>query len=378
MFSGIVAARPDPPFAVRMLIHQRRFAAAAKRMIRFTFDQSRFLLGLAKIRRAPKASLLILHPQTLGYKLTVEVIEERSTPAALFLLDSSFFCIASYNHVSGEVQPCQRCIGGRFEEARVHGCAPFPKPDPAAADFVVRLRELVLRGRVILIAQNERQAALAQTHFGLTAPPAVVGLWTEDWESLLAESRRPVTVDSPAKRVDIVFHGYDLEPKGARWLEEVATHLPSRNFLFPFPQLGRRAVAANCDYSAITWETGLEPAIRAAEIVVVPSLWSAPIEGALVKSVVLARCVAVVENPSAFADELPEGLLLKLPTDARRAAAVLDNALRSRWTPAEELKKEYFERLRLQRRKFLEHLLTAIPRAANQNLGSKDGYPPRD
>jgi hypothetical protein len=71
----------------------------------------------------------------------------------------------------------------------------------------------------------------------------------------------------------------------------------------------------------------------------VPSLWTAPIEGALVKSIAHAPATAVVSAPYAFGEELPDGLVLRLPADVGEAASVLrrdrswsvDTDLRASW-----------------------------------------------
>ena len=95
---------------------------------------------------------------------------------------------------------------------------------------------------------------------------------------------------------------------------------------------------------------------------VVPSLWSAPIEGALVKSIAISRATAVVDNPSAFAAELPDNLILKLPNAPVRAAAALEKALASDWRPAPEARADWFNFLERQRTDFLANLVDAVPK----------------
>lgn len=52
--------------------------------------------------------------------------------------------------------------------------------------------------------------------------------------------------------------------------------------------------------------------------VLVPSLWSAPVEGALIKSIAAGRAVAVADNHSAFSHELPMWAVSRLPSDPPR------------------------------------------------------------
>ena len=354
-----LVTRPDPPVAVPTLVRRRRWGQALQVFIGHAGRELWFRLGLRAVRRRVREPLLVLHPQTLGFRNFLELVDGRILPATLFLLDSSFFCIASYNHLLGENRPCMRCVGGDFKQARRHECEPFPKPDPTAHEYVIRILDLVKQGRIRIVAQNARQAELAQRHFGLSEPPAVVGLWTKDWDPLLETARTKQPVAMP-EQTQIVFHGFDLDAKGAAWLEKVAEHIPRRRFIFPFPRPAKRTPPRNCEYKPMTWETGLEDAVSSAQCVVVPSLWSAPIEGSLVKSIVLSRRVAVTENDSSYVDELPDGLVLRLHADPAKAGPALDRALNQGWKPDPNVKAVWLAKLSLQRHEFLERLLSAV------------------
>jgi hypothetical protein len=83
----------------------------------------------------------------------------------------------------------------------------------------------------------------------------------------------------------------------------------------------------------MTWNSGLARAVADAAVVAVPSLWSAPVESALVKSLVTARAVAVADNPTAFASEIPEDVVLHLPVEPDAAAHRLRSAVGGGWHP---------------------------------------------
>ncbi len=60
--------------------------------------------------------LTVFHPQMLGISQVFELMARRGAAGRithLYLLDSFFFCIRSYNHLDHETAPCQRCIGDR-------------------------------------------------------------------------------------------------------------------------------------------------------------------------------------------------------------------------------------------------------------------------
>jgi len=83
----------------------------------------------------------------------------------------------------------------------------------------------------------------------------------------------------------------------------------------------------NVHFVATTWNSGLKDAVEASRCVLVPSLWSAPVEGALIKSLALSKMVAVVDIATAFSSELPEGAVLRLPSNTALAAQVLHDAI---------------------------------------------------
>jgi hypothetical protein len=83
----------------------------------------------------------------------------------------------------------------------------------------------------------------------------------------------------------------------------------------------------------MTWDNGLAELVSQVPFVLVPSLWSAPVESALVKSIAKARAVAVVDNSSSFSSEIPDNIVMPLPQDPKTAASKLSNAIKSDWHP---------------------------------------------
>jgi hypothetical protein len=304
--------------------------------------------------------LVFVHPSSYGYRRFLSLVERREGATWLYVMDGSWFCVRSYNYLDGERGPCLRCLGGDFAAAGRMGCRPFPERDPFAFRFVRRLPALVRAGRVRLLVQSSAQARLVRRHFGAEAHVRDVGLWAVDWDEITGAAPSPER--GAARAHDVVFHGASVPAKGVGFALELARRCPALRFLVPegpglFPTELRPLVPPNCTVAAMTWETGLGEAVRDAALVLVPSLWSAPIEGALVKSIALARAVAVVENEGAFASDLPEGLCLVLPADPAAAAERLSRAVAEGWRPAEELRRGWVEAFAASQRQLLERLL---------------------
>lgn len=331
-----LVSRPERParWQFGLWLKEKLYRRAVMAVFRYALQLSLFWLGVAYVWLRRDKRMILLHPQNLGYRLALRLIETRARPSLIYLLDSSFFCVVSYNHIQGENGPCLRCLEQGFEQIAQNGCKPFPRLDWAALEFAPRLQSLVKARRVNVAAQSKRQAELAQRQFGLATLPPVIGLWTQDWDEVFAEGDRLAPKESPIDYSwDVLFHGHCLDAKGASWTASVAALTPELRFMFPFARPDWFAAPANCSFVPCTWESGLRDQMMKSRFVIVPSLWSAPIEGALVKSIVCAEAVAVVDNATSFCDELPEQIVLKLQARPAAAAEELRRACKSGWRP---------------------------------------------
>lgn len=352
---------PIPRWLLEHWLRQKVYRYVIGRLRRYFLLWCKFQLALlcAAFRRSEV--LLLLHPQCLGFNLSLRLLESRKHPSLIYLLDSSFFCISSYNHIKSEQAACVKCIEQGFGAIEKNGCQPFPVPDEAAVGYVKRLRDMVKTGRVRVAAQNWHQAELAKRHFDLIDLPRVVGLWTEDWDELLSFKRNTqlqMSVAEPTEYSwDVLFHGHFLSAKGAYWLTRVAESCPELRFMFPCGKPGDLVAPSNCSFVPCSWDSGLREEIKRSRIVAVPSLWSAPIEGALVKSIAYGRAVSVVENKTTFSDELPSGLLLRLPSDVVLAAEALRLACRNGWRPDAVVRERWLSALIYKRERVVSDLL---------------------
>lgn len=284
--------------------------------------------------RAPR--VLVIHPQEMGMRWLDDLISRRGRAGMvteLFVLDASFFCIRSYNHLDGEAGACLLCLRDGPAEAERHHCRPFPIRDPWATTFVCRLRDHARSGRVAFWAQTDGYRKLIEQFAGGRVKARVAGLWTDDFNDL------GVRFSDVAPVADVVYHGSWHDAKGATWALSLARAMPERTFLFPCRKPSDVAAPANAVFRAMSWDNGLAEQVQAVPLCLVPSLWTAPIEGALVKSIAHAPATAVVAEPFTFQEHLPDGLVMRLPADVNLAAAMLrqneswrpDSALRDSW-----------------------------------------------
>lgn len=283
----------------------------------------RFLQALSSNEMLKYEHLLLIHPQSIGFENCLRILKAREH-SHLYLTDGFYFCVRSYNFIEGSNEACLACLGGSFEQAFQNECTPFPNPDPKSFDFVVELKKLAEERKVSLLVQSESQRELARRHFGKEAIIEHVGLWAADWDF----DQKPTEQEG----FDIIFHGAPVDAKGFSWTLELSQQLPQYSFLFPFEAPNGLSLP-NARFQSMSWETGLHEELQKSKMILVPSLWSAPIEGALVKSLFLRKPVGVVKQASAYSKEIPEEILLKLPQDTAKAAEVLKTHLDSKWSP---------------------------------------------
>lgn len=318
-----------------------------------TTDQLDLLIETPKV--------VIFHPQMLGLKQTLFLLSARESVGQIthiYLLDSFFFCRRSYNHIDSEIAPCLRCIGqGNSEAGDRMGCQPWPKAEPAALDFIRVLHQHAVSGSVHFYAQTETQASLASEHFGGTAIIEVAGLWCDDWsehfDSFLAHGIR----ESAPGPYDIVYHGSRDMAKGLGWILTVASKTSHLSYLVPLDR-GEANFSGppNVMIQPMRWNEGLFDAIKGSAITIVPSLWSAPIEGALVKSIVTARATAIIQNESSYSREISDGVCLTLPQDTDDAAGVLSEAIDQQWKASETPRQKWAEAFQAQGRDLINKL----------------------
>ena len=294
--------------------------------------------------------LVLFHPQMMGLEPALALIEARAATGRtthLYLLDSFFFCLRSYNHIDDEAGACLRCAGDAQGTAAVGmGCVPWPARDPNARAFIARLHALTGAGAVALFVQTEKQGELARRHFGARARIAFAGLWCADWndyvDTFLASGLPDGAGGSSA--YDVVYHGSRDLAKGIGWVMALAGRTPDLRYLVPIDRGSAEIPApANVTVTAMRWETGLREAVVRAPVVLAPSLWSSPCEGALIKNIVLAKAPGVIDIPSAFSAEIPGDVVFKFSPDLARAADQAREIVDGGWKPDAQARRRWVQ-----------------------------------
>ena len=275
------------------------------------------------VRRAAKSEgeVILFHPQTIGLRALRDIIEPREL-TWMYVLDASAFCLRSYNCLPSESAPCLRCVGNDGAAAKPNGCVNGFGSGP----FQKYLPSWVRSGKLRLIAQCESQAELLRAHFGRETRVAVVPLAVPDIMPPEGDVTRP-----KRERPLAVYHGAPLVAKGIAHAVALAKAMPDWDFLVPssLHDLNRNfegpeTYPPNLITQQLGWSWGLSEQVKLADVVLCPSSWSAPVEGAVLKSLAHNGLVGLCVHDTSFASEIPaEARVLIDPRDLEGTAARL-------------------------------------------------------
>ena len=307
--------------STRQLIERKKYISVAREIFLRRLDDLFFGVRCLTVLNS---EVVFLHPQTTGYCLFLYLTCFNSL--SLYVMDNSFFCIRSYNTHPLTGNECLECLG----EISPHQlCSPFPVSIPKVINiFYLKVFNKV-SSKLRFLAQNNFQAKLLTSHFGENISISVVGMNAESDELLRDPPARIEGRSDHVIRYDVVFHGASHVAKGLLYVLEIAELMPEFSFLIPdkFSNVIRIANAspsANICCEKMSWETGLRDAVASARLVINPSMWSAPIEGALVKSAKFNKNVATVESKYGYEAEIETiANHLRLPRDPVLASAIL-------------------------------------------------------
>lgn len=282
-----------------------------------------------QIQNIKHSTVLLLHPQTLGFD-NFKILIENKNKIFLYVLDNSFFCMKSLNYANGH-KACFDCLGNiNTSSIQKNGCKPSPVMYSLQdnTEFLKYLNGIKME--VNFLAQNYLQQNLLFKHFGDQINSDVVGMYTSEF------SENKIYNAHDNFKFDFVYHGSLELAKGVLYFIELAKAMPDNSFFIPYDsnlvknKLNLKTLPTNINFENQTWESGLEDTIKHSKIVVCPSLWSAPIEGAFLKSIMVNGCVAVVNTEFAYSNEFTSDQIIKLNSELVLSLSLLNEVLQNK------------------------------------------------
>ena len=260
--------------------------------------------------------LIFNHPQTLGYRFCGWLIRN-SSKIHYNVVDTHFFCVKSYNFYSNAA--CLRCLYG---EERYVDCFHFPRFQSESAYKFFQETILEKLDNIIFYCQTKTYKQFLQHKFGENASVNVKKMHTFELKQIAFPSvinKQSKHNASPEKYFDIGYHAAFLPAKGSTYILELSTKCPKIKFFVPSKKVGG---FPNVFFTPCSWDDGLKVKLDACKIVICPSIWSAPVEGAVLKSMLSEKPVALLPS-NTFVDELPSGSFIKLTGNIKDDSEIL-------------------------------------------------------
>ena len=314
-----LVAAVDGDVSVRFVYKKER-GRNLRKLLEYVINRTGFRW---MVRRTAKSEgeVILFHPQTIGLRPLRDIVEARDH-TWMYVLDASIFCLRSYNCLPAESAPCLRCLGNDGSAAALNGCVNGFGSGP----FQKYLPGWVRSGKLRLIAQCETQAELLRAHFGRETRVAVVPLAVPDITPPQGDFVRP-----KRERPLAVYHGACNPAKGIAHAVSLAKLMPDWDFLLPSSlhdlnrDFGRlEPYPSNLITKSMGWTSGLSEQVKMADLVLCPSSWSAPVEGAVLKSLAHNGLVGLYVHETSFAAEVPPEARVAIdPRDLEGTAARL-------------------------------------------------------
>jgi len=312
---------PDPQKSesIKKLLLNKRFYQSCKEIYKRIFGGFWYF----KLYFMKGEACICIHPQTIGFSLLLRIIKRNIV--YLYVMDNSFFCITSYNYDTYNKSECLRCVN--FENSPRDTCKSFPVEYSVSenTNFIRDLYEVGFKLR--FLCQNENQKKLLNTHFGRDVMAITVGMNTNELGGIF-----PSRVLSDG--YDFIYHGADSLAKGLGYFIEIAQKMTKFSFFIPINKkhceslINKTIDEVNITFEDCNWETGLKEIVVNSKFTINPSLWSAPIEGALIKSIFYGQNIFVVESEYGFENEIANKFNIeRLPVDCNLAVIALNKAM---------------------------------------------------
>ena len=243
-------------------------------------------------------SLVLYHPQTVSYKLSNRLIKN-SKKTFYYILDASIFCIKSYNHREGK--ECEKCISNidPFPD-----CNFFPRKNIYNE---YKNHHKVIKNKlnnIEFITQTVGYNKILEKIFGPKVNFRIEKMRFSQLKNII-----PYEKD---RLYDFVFHGNFLPAKGSKYVISLSKQMKNKIFFIP----SRGQNNNNLIFQDVNWTNGLLEAIMYSKIVLCPSFWSAPLEGSIIKTMLLKRPVAIyINNYSASNTLIPKNCFIPLNGD---------------------------------------------------------------
>lgn len=303
--------------SVRKLLNEKKYFSLVKEL--FLRSLSKFMFRL-KVTKIKESEIILIYPQGIGIQNFKKLVKN-NTIVKWYVMDNSFFCMKSYNYLDGE---CLKCLDN-FDSID-SSCKPHPYPynKREYIEFMEFLKSNI--NNIKVYAQSDSHKELLHEFYGQDIDIIVVGMNTGEFDFSEINLKKKNNSDNNI----IVFHNHLIDAKGFTFAYNLAKKLPQYEFIFPAKKPNDiENIPNHVKFLDISWDSGLKEIVEGARLVLCLSMWSSPIEGALVKSIYYNGNVAVMDNQFGFNTEIPNNVVIKLNYDLKLAIKKIDSFMQN-------------------------------------------------
>tara|TARA_Y100000389_G_scaffold204346_1_gene256361 strand:+ start:2595 stop:3812 length:1218 start_codon:yes stop_codon:yes gene_type:complete len=245
--------------------------------------------------------LLIFFPQSLGYEISSKLINN-SKKIIFFVNDNVMFCKKSYNTAYNK--ECLKCLK-KYNPYKSCEHFPYPSKDSSYINFLNTLKNK--SKSILFVCHSSSNVEIINSKF----PNSKV----LEFKNISLEFKNIKVKKNKTYKYDFLFHAHMHEAKGYFYFLELAKANPNLKFFMPDNDFVRDTYYKNILFDKKRWNDGLQEKINEAKIILCPSFWSANYEGSVLRSMLMGKCCAVINNKMSFAKDIPDNSIIKLTSN---------------------------------------------------------------
>jgi hypothetical protein len=259
--------------------------------------------------------LLIFFPQGLGYEVSSKLIKS-SRKIIFFVNDNVMFCKKSYNTVFNK--ECFKCLK-KFNPYKSCDHFAHPSKDSSYINFTNTLKNK--SKSILFICHSSSHVKIINSVF----PNSKV----MEFKHISPEFKNIKLKKKKTYKYDFLFHAHMLQSKGYFYFLKLAKVNPNLNFFMPDHDLVKDFQYKNITFDKKNWNNGLQEIIYETKIILCPSFWSANFEGSVLKTMLMGKCCAIIENINSFSIDIPNNAIVKLSGNHIKDSNLLKEKLKN-------------------------------------------------
>ncbi len=257
--------------------------------------------------------LIIFFPQSLGYETSCKLIYS-SKKIIFFVNDNAIFCKKSYNTVFNK--ECFRCLK-TFNPYKSCNHFPFPSKDSSYTNFLNIMKKK--SKSILFVCHSSSNIKIIKSIF----PNSRI----LEFKNTSRKFKNIKMSRNKNYRYDFLFHAHLLQSKGYFYFLQIAKLNKRLKFFVPDYDLVRDIFYKNITFDKMYWDSGLKKKIEETKIILCPSFWSANYEGSVLRTMLMGKCCAIIDNKMSFSKDIPDNCVIKLTSNLYKDSNLLNRKL---------------------------------------------------